>query len=189
MKLYKKTILLSVLMVSLSACLTPVATDYYVTPALSGQLLDKETQQPIVNMNIYLTDEYQTNSDSTGKFNLPSMVVSDDMNGRRNKEQLNQIYQYADIMVEGDGYQRRLFNIDGIALPAPTFDINTPVSIDMGKVYLTPLSEGEHVYDRVYQYIENMPYCKPNELQEKIDCIPVPQGKTYEQVSPNQPIK
>ncbi len=171
---------------SLSACLTPVITDYYVTPALSGQLLDSETKHPIVNMNVYLTDEFQTNSDSEGKFNLPAMVVSDDMNKRRSKDNLMQIYQYADVMIEGDGYQRLLLNIDGIALPTPTFDTNNPVSIDMGRVYLTPLAEGEHVYDSVYQYVETITYCKPNESQKKVNCIPVPEGKTYEQASPNQ---
>ncbi len=177
MKPYKLATFISVLTLPLSACLTPVATDYYVTPALSGQLLDSETQQPVTNVNLYLTDEYQTNADSTGKFNLPPMVVSDDMNMRRNQEDFHRIYQYADMMVEGDGYQRRLFNIDGIALPTPIFDIHAPVTIDMGKVYLTPLAEDEHVYDRVYEYIETMTYCKPNESQKEVNCIPVPEGE------------
>ena len=101
----------------------------------------------------------------------------------------NRIYQYADMMVEGDSYQRRLFNIDGIALTTPTFDMSNPVSTDMGKVYFTPLAEGEHVYDRVYEYVETMTYCRPNESQREVDCIPVPKGKTYEQVSSNQPVQ
>ena len=152
MRPYKLVAFISILTLPLNACLTPVPTNYYVTPALSGQLLDGKTNQPVVNMSIYLTDEYQTNSDITGKFNLPPMIVSDDMNERRDKEQLNRIYQYADIMIEGDGYQRILLNIDGIA--SPSFDMSNPVSIDIGKVYLTPLAEGEHVYDRVYQYVD-----------------------------------
>src|SRR5690606_12452608 len=126
---------------------------------LSGQLLDSETQQPVTDVSIYLTDEHQTTSDSTGKFTLPPMVVSDDKRHRRNREQLQFIYEYADIMIEGDGYQRRLFNVDGIALLTPALDINTPVSINMGSVYLTPLAEGDHVYDRVYQYTKTMRYC------------------------------
>ena len=189
MKPYKLFAFIGVLTVPLSACLIPEPTDYYVTPALSGQLLDSVTQQPVTDVSIYLTDEHQTTSDSTGKFALPPMVVSDDMNKRRNKEQLQFIYEYADIMIESEGYQRRLVNVDGMALPTPALDINTPVSINMGSVYLTPLAEGEHVYDRVYQYTEMMRYCKPTESQKEIDCIPVPEGKTYEQVSPNRPIE
>lgn len=189
MKPYKLFAFIGVLTVPLSACLILEPTDYYVTPALSGQLLDSETQQPVTDVSIYLTDEHQTTSDSTGKFTLPPMVVSDDKRHRRNREQLQFIYEYADIMIEGDGYQRRLFNVDGIALLTPALDINTPVSINMGSVYLTPLAEGEHVYDRVYQYTKTMRYCKPTESQKEVDCIPVPEGKTYKQVSPNQPVE
>ena len=172
MKLYKSIAFISVFTLSLSACLTPVATEYYVTPALLGQFIDSKTQQPIANVSVYLTDDYQTSSDSTGKFDLPPMIVFDSKTW--DKDHFTQIYKYADVMVEGEGYQRRLFNIDGIALPTPTFDINTPVSINMGEIYLTPLAQSEHVYDRVYDYIKTMPYCQPSQSQKAVDCVPVP---------------
>ncbi|WP_367109672.1 hypothetical protein [uncultured Psychrobacter sp.] len=38
-------------------------------------------------------------------------------------------------------------------------------------------------------FIEDMTFCQPNESQKEVNCIPVPEGKTYEQVSPNQPIQ
>lgn len=177
MKIYKPFPFITILPLLLSACLTPATTEYYVTPALSGQLLDKSTQQPIANVSVYLTDEFQTISNANGQFNLPPMVVSDDMNSRRDKEQLQRIYQFADVMIEGDGYQRRLFNVDGIPLPVSELDTKTPVTINIGNVYLSPLSEGEHVYDRVYQYTKTMSFCQPNESQLEVACIPVPKGK------------
>ncbi len=182
MKRFKEMVILSVFTLPLSACLTP-PTEYHVTPALSGQFVDSQTEQPIANVTVYLTDEYQTNSDSTGQFTLPSMASFGVRN--RNKNYFKRIYKYANVMVESDGYQRRLFNVDGMALPTSTFDISTPTSIDMGKVYLTPLSKGEHVYGRVYQYIEKMPYCSPTQSQKQVDCIPVTSSQNSGQVSPN----
>ena len=169
MKRFKEMVILSVLTLPLSACLTP-PTEYHVTPALSGQFVDSQTEQPIANVTVYLTDEYQTNSDNKGNFTLPAMVSFGVR--KRNKDYFEEIYQYADVMVEVNGYQRRLFNVDGLALPTPAFDMTTPAAIEMGTIYLTPLPEGEHVYGKVYEYIATMSYCKPNESQKQVDCLP-----------------
>lgn len=170
MKRFKEMVILSVFTLPLSACLTP-PTEYHVTPALSGQFVDSQTEQPIANFTVYLTDEYQTNSDDKGNFTLPAMVSYGVR--KRNKDYLKRIYQYADVMVEVDGYQRRLFNVDGLALPNPAFDITTPTAIEMGTVYLNPLPKGEHVYSKVYECIATMHYCEPNESQRQVDCLPV----------------
>lgn len=182
MRRYKQIASIGILMLPLVTCSKP-PTEYHVTPTLSGQFVDSQTEQPIANVTVYLTDEYQTSSDSTGNFTLPAMVSYGVR--KRNKDYFERIYQYADVMVEVDGYQRKLFNVDGLALPTPDFDMTTTAAIEMGKVYLTPLPEGEQVYGKVYEYIATMSYCKPNESQRQVDCLPVTSSQNSGQVSPN----
>ena len=59
--------------------------------------------------------------------------------------------------------------------------------VDIGKVYLNPVPVGkEGEYETYYPTLD---FCKPDELQREVDCIPVPEGKTYAEVSPNQPVQ
>lgn len=50
-----------------------------------------------------------------------------------------------------------------------------PVSVDTEHEYITHYS--------------TLHFCKPNQLQKQVNCIPVPEGKTYEQVIPNRHIE
>lgn len=178
-------------MVCLTALVTTSCTAQepeilYVTPSIKGQLLDRQTDQPISNVTVYLIDDIQDTSDDTGRFELPAMqkIATDEMDA----DYFNAIAEDANIMIDTQGYQRRLFAIDGMAQPEST-DLKTAVTVDMGEVYLKPLPDGVHRYGTVFEYIDSMPYCKPIESQKEVDCIPVPEGKTYEQVSLNQPIQ
>lgn len=170
MRRYKQIASIGILMLPLIACSKP-PTEYYVTPTLSGQFVNSQTDQPIANVTVYLTDEYQTRSDTKGNFTLPAMVSYGVR--KRNKDYFERIYQYADVMVEVDGYQRKLFNVDGIALPTSTFNMSTPTSINMGKVSLTPLARGEHVYGKVYEYVAKLSHCELSQQQHRADCVPI----------------
>lgn len=148
----------------------------YVTPSIKGQLIDRQTDQPISNVTVYLTDDIQDTSDDTGRFELPAMqkIDTDEMSA----DYFNAIAEDANIMIDTQGYQRRLFAIDGMAQPKGN-DLKTPVTVDMGDVYLKPLPAGIHRYGTVFEYVDDMPYCQPNQPQKEVDCIPVPEGKTY----------
>lgn len=50
-----------------------------------------------------------------------------------------------------------------------------PVSVDTEREYITHYS--------------TLHFCKPNQSQKQVNCIPVPEGKTYEQVIPNRHIE
>ncbi|WP_435949337.1 hypothetical protein [Psychrobacter sp. DM8] len=169
-----------------TSCIAQEPEVLYVTPAIKGQLIDGQTEQPISNATVYLTDDIQDTSDDTGRFELPAMqkIATDEMDA----DYFNAIAEDANIMIDTQGYQRRLFAIDGIAQPEST-DLKTAVTVDMGNVYLKPLPNDVHRYGTVYEYIGNMPYCQPTESQKEVNCIPVLEGKSYEQVSPNQPIQ
>lgn len=158
----------------------------YVTPSIKGQLIDRQTDQPLSNITVYLTDDIQGTSDDKGRFELPVMqkIDTDEMGA----DYFKAIVKDANIMIDTQGYQQRLFAIDGI-VPSKSTDLKTLVTIDMGNIYLTPLTDGIHRYGTVFEYVDSMPYCKPTESQKEVNCIPVPEGKSYEQVSPNQPIQ
>ncbi|MGP4118914.1 hypothetical protein ACT3N8_03715 [Psychrobacter aquimaris] len=169
-----------------SSCTAQEPEVFFVTPSIKGQLIDRQTDQPLSNITVYLTDDIQGTSDDTGRFELHSMqkIDSDNMG----TDYFKAIAEEASIMIDTQGYQRRLFATDGMAKSADN-NLKTPVIIDMGNIYLKPLPDGLHRYGTVFEYIATMPYCQPNQSQKKVDCIPVPQGKTYEQVSPNQPVQ
>ena len=169
-----------------SSCTAQEPEAFYVTPSIKGQLIDSQTDQPLSNITVYLTDDIQGISDNTGRFELHSMqkINSDEIS----TDDFKAIAEEASIMIDTQGYQRRLFATDGMAKSADN-NLKTPVIIDMGNIYLKPLPDGLHRYAIVFEYIATMPYCQPSQSQREVDCIPVPQGKTYEQVRPNQPIK
>lgn len=169
-----------------SSCTAQEPEAFYVTPSIKGQLLDRQTDQPLGNITVYLTDDIQSTSDDTGRFELHSMqkINSDEIS----TDDFKAIAEEASIMIDTQGYQRRLFAINGMAKPKGN-NSKTPVIINMGNIYLKPLPDGIHRYGTVFEYIENMPYCQPNESQKEVDCILAPEGKTYEQVSPNQSVQ
>lgn len=185
MKIFSETSLFS--LVCLTALITTSCTAQepkvlYVTPSIKGQLIDRKTDQPLSNIKVYLTDDIQSTSDATGHFELPAMqnIDTDEMGA----DYFKAIAKDASVMIDTQGYQRRLFAINGIAQPKST-DLKTAVTVDMGNVYLKPLHNDMHRYGTVFEYIDSMSYCKPTESQKEVNCIPVPEGRTYEQVSPN----
>ena len=169
-----------------SSCTAQEPEAFYVTPSIKGQLIDSQTDQPLSNITVYLTDDIQGISDNTGRFELHSMqkIDSDNMG----KGYFKALAEEASVMIDTQGYQRRLFAIDGMAQFKGN-DSKTPVTIDLGDIYLKPLPAGIHRYGTVFEYIDSMPYCKPTESQKEVDCTLVPEDKTYEQVSPNQPVQ
>ncbi|MGE6796886.1 MULTISPECIES: hypothetical protein [Psychrobacter] len=189
MKMLNKVSLFSI--VCLTALVTTSCTAQepevlYVTPSIKGKLIDRQTDQPISNVKVYLTDNIQSTSDDTGRFELPTMqkIDTDEMGA----DYFKAIAKDASVMIDTQGYQRRLFAIDGMAQFKGN-DSKTPVTIDLGDIYLKPLPAGIHRYGTVFEYIDSMPYCKPTQSQREVDCIPVTEGKKYEQVSPNQPVQ
>ena len=189
MKLSNKVRLFSVFWLTAlvtTSCTAQEPEVLYVTPSIKGQLIDKLTEKPLGNITVYLTDDIKDTSDDTGHFELQSMqrINSDEISA----DYFKAIAKDASVMIDTQGYQRRLFALDGMAQFKGN-DLKTPVTIDLGDIYLKPLPAGIHRYGTVFEYIENMPYCQPNESQKEVDCILAPEGKTYEQISPNQSVQ
>lgn len=172
MKTFNRTSLIIVIWLTAlvtTSCTAQEPEVFYVTPSIKGQLIDKLTDQPLSNITVYLTDDIQDISDDTGRFELPAMqqIALDDIQ----VDYLAAIANDANIMIDTQGYQRRLFAIDGMAQPKGN-NLKTLVTIDMGNIYLKPLPSGMHRYGTVFEYIDNIPYCKPTQSQKEVDCIP-----------------
>ena len=169
-----------------SYCTAQEPEAFYVTPSIKGQLIDSQTDQPLSNITVYLTVDIQGISDNTGRFELHSMqkIDSDNMG----KGYFKALAEEASIMIDTQGYQRRLFAIDGMA-KSEDDNLKSPMIIDMGNIYLKPLPDGLHRYGIIFEYIETMPYCQPSQSQKEVECIPVPKALTHTQVSSIQTSK
>lgn len=109
MKMLNKVSLVSI--VCLTALVTTSCTAQepellYVTPSIKGKLIDRQTDQPISNVKVYLTNDIQSTSDDTGRFELPTMqkIDTDEMGA----DYFKAIAKDASVMIDTQGYQRRL---------------------------------------------------------------------------------
>ena len=175
---YMTALLISV--VSLTGCQAKVA---YLTPQITGQVIDKKTNLPIANAKTVIGGNAFDMTDKQGFFNVPSFEV-EYVAGEPSYSERNSIGGTS-FRESKSGYEYKSYANGGLAFV--TIPDGQKRYVNMGKIYLMPVPVGrEGEYKTHYS---TLGYCKPTESQKEVDCIPVPEGKTYEQVSPNRPIE
>ena len=153
-------------------------TDYYVTPIITGQVLDKTTNQPIENVAISQTTETEATTDNNGYFKLPAFKFSY-TDSEYDVETLNLIGDGSFYLYK-EGYKRKDFWNFGLKTLEVKHVSEVPYHIHLGKVYLDPLPAGISINDVENDYIKKMPFCQPNESQREVNCLPLPDGITDE---------
>ena len=155
----------------------------YATSEISGQIIDKKTNLPIKGVNVGISNNASDITDKQGYFTVPPITYNYVFIEPHYREVISRAN--SSFFISKDGYEVKSYTIGGLAFVAGTYYKKN--HIDIGKIYLMPVpvgTEREHM-----THYSTLHFCKPNQSQEEVDCIPVPEGKTYEQVSPNQPVE
>ena len=173
---------LSVLLFSSISTLGCQKKVIYVTPQITGQVIDKHTNKPIQGAEVFISNKASDSTDNKGRFTVPFITSEYTFNEPSYQERRSR--RGSGLTIYKSGYEIKSYANGG--LPFTTSADGQKRYVDMGKVYLVPVPVGkEGDYKTHYSTLN---YCKPTESQREVDCIPVPEGKTYEQVSPNQPV-
>lgn len=173
---------LSVLLFSSISTLGCQKKVIYVTPQITGQVINKQTNQPIEGVKTVINSQALDYTDKQGRFTVPFTTVEYTVN--EPSYQKSRSRRGASLAIFKEGYEYKSYTNGG--LPFTTSADGQKRYVDMGKIYLMPVTIGkEGEYKSEYL---TLGYCKPTQSQREVDCIPVPDGKTYEQVSPNQPV-
>lgn len=112
------------------------AKTIYLTPVISGQLLDEETKQPIVDKGRIFTIIKNDGSN----------IAKTDRNGRfyveaiESKPLSESIYRSrpTTITFNVEGYKIKRINYNGYELTPKTNSREVKTTLDIGKVYLQP---------------------------------------------------
>ncbi|WP_367108992.1 hypothetical protein [uncultured Psychrobacter sp.] len=177
---------LCLLSISLTACQAEPTTEYYLTPIVTGQVLDKDTSEPLDGVTIIYTSREFVETNKDGFFRLPAIKY--DVSSSPDYWELNQISE-SSMAVHRENYRRKSYWNFVFPRLKVSRSFEVPGYVHIGKIYLERLPSGVSTNDVEDDFIEDMTFCQPNESQKDVNCIPVPEGKTYEQVSPNQPIQ
>ncbi len=173
---------LSVLLFSSIGTLGCQSKVIYVTPQITGQVINKQTNQPIEGVKTVINSQALDYTDKQGRFTVPFTTVEYTVNEPNYQERRSM--GGGRLAVFKEGYEYKSYRNGGLTFT--TSADGQKRYVDMGKVYLMPVPVGkEGDYKTHYS---TLGYCKPTQSQREVDCIPVPDGKTYEQVSPNQPV-
>lgn len=112
------------------------AKTIYLTPAISGQLLDEETKQPIVDKGGIFTITKNDGSniaktDHSGRFYVEAI---------ESKPLSESIYRSrpTTITFNVEGYKIKRINYNGYELTPKTNSREVKTTLDIGKVYLQP---------------------------------------------------
>ena len=168
---------LCLLSASLISC-QAAPTTQYLTPIVTGQVLDKYTNQPIPKANILYTGNTYTQTDEDGYFRLPSITTNDEYTA--DSAELSEM----DISINKESYKGKTYSSFGIQRIKIAKVTEVPEYIHIGKVYLEPLPNNVKVENsyKYEEYIEDMSYCQSNESQKEVNCIPLPDGVDHEVV-------
>lgn len=166
---------LCLLSVSFTACQAEPTTEYYLTPIVTGQVLDSRNDQPISNANVLYTSNTYTTTDKEGYFKL-SAIISDGHTA--DSGELSEM----DIVINKENYKGKTYSNFGISRIKVVSTSRVPEYIHMGRVYLAPLPSHVKIEDsyKYEEYIEDRTFCQPNESQKDVNCIPVPDGVNRE---------
>ena len=130
-----RIILIIVTTAALSACTFQTV---YLKPAIKGQIIDIETNQPIANQG-YIASFLEDNNknavktDSNGFFYLKE-VTDDNLIKFNAHEKFQNIPQ--EIYIYISGYENKTFNFSKFPKNPKSSGIYTKSEIDIGKVYL-----------------------------------------------------
>lgn len=178
-----KKIYLSALLISLASLTGCQKKVIYVTPQITGQVIDKQTNKPIEGVKTIINRQALDFTDKQGQFTVPFTTVEytvSEPNYRKTMSRGN-----SSFMIYKSGYEIKSYRNGGLSFTSSADGQKRYVN--MGQVYLEPVpvgKEGKHE-----THYSTLDYCKPTQSQKEVDCMPVPRGKTYKQMSPNQPIK
>ena len=160
----------------LLSCSSGPIGHYYSTPIVTGQVLDKRTLQPIENASISQTTRAEAVTDSNGYFKLPSYkfsyAASDFDVSTLNFMGTGSFYIYK------EGYREQSYWNFGLDTLEIKHTSEVPYHIHLGTVYLEPLPKNAGI-DNINiddDYIKEMNFCKPNESQKEVSCMPLPDG-------------
>ena len=178
-----KTLYISLLLLSITNLMGCHKQIIYATSEISGQIIDKKTNLPIKGVNVGISNNVSDITDKQGYFTVPPITYEYVLSSPNHRKVMS--LGNASFSVAKLGYEIKSYRNGGLAfVPKPYDEKNY---INMGKVYLMPVpvgTEREHM-----THYSTLHFCKPNQSQKQVNCIPVPEGKTYEQVSPNQPVE
>ncbi|MGR3899221.1 hypothetical protein FW759_07150 [Psychrobacter sp. 1176_08] len=160
----------------------------YLTPQFEGQVIDRKTDQPISDVKVFLTSRNFTNTDTFGNFLIPPVEYKYWLIGPSHDSIRN--YYGVSLIFDHKSYVSKLYTIGDIPSTTKTQGnqdyLQNKKFIDMGKVYLTPADPS--ILEMQEEIIsDTLDYCQPNQSQKEVDCIPLPEGMTYKQISLNQP--
>ena len=172
--------LIALIPISIMGCQKKVI---YATSEVSGQVIDKKTNQPIKGVVTRINSKAFDITDEQGRFTVPPNTYEYTFIEPNHREVMSRAN--SSFFISKDGYEVKSYAIGGLAFVSGTYHKKN--HIDMGKIYLMPVPVGTERENMTHY--SNLGFCKPDQLQRQVDCIPVPAGKTYEQVSPNRHIE
>ena len=159
----------------------------YTTPEISGQMLNGKTNQPIEGASVGINNQASDITDKQGYFMVPPITYDYTVIEPRHREVISLIrsLEHSTLLINRSGYEIKSYKTGGLAFIPKSY--NEKSYINMGEIYLMPVPAGQE--SKNHTYYPTLDFCKPSQSQKKSNCISVPQGGTYKQVSPNQPIK
>ena len=168
------------LIVLLSACSSETTTLHYLTPIVTGQVLDKTTEQPISDVSIIYTSSASTTTDKDGFFRLPAIEIKSSSTDDWESKQLSE----SDMTVYKKDYKSKDYWNFGLPRIKAKRASEVPEYVHMGIIYLDKLPDGVQLEDnyKYNEYIEDMSYCQSNQSQKEVNCIPLPDGVDHEAV-------
>lgn len=177
-----KTLYLTAFLLSLASLTGCQKKVIYATPQIAGQVIDKQTNQPIEGVNAGINNKASDTTDEQGRFTVPSSTYEYTINEPNHREVMSR--GSSSFSISKLGYETKSYANGGLAsIPKPYTEKRY---INMGKIYLMPVPVGQE--GKYKTHYSTLGYCKPTQSQKEVDCILVPEGKTYEEVSPNQPV-
>lgn len=164
-------IALTVLLLSINALVGCQQQVSYVTPQITGQVFDKQTEQPIEGVKAVINDQAYAVTDHQGQFKVPFTTIEYLFNKPSYQEVSSR--GGASLLIYKPGYEIKSYTNAGMVFTSST-DGNKRY-VDMGKIYLKPVAVGqEGQHDTHYS---SLGYCQPNQSQKEIDCIALPTAK------------
>lgn len=158
---------LSVATTGLISCQSEPIKTYYLTPYVTGTVLDKDTDNPIAEVNVTYTSNTYTVTDSQGYFELPAISIrSKDLNSWEDRQMIG-----IEFHIAKENYITRSYWSAGLPRIKPRDSYETPEYIHIGNVYLQRKSANS---DTEGEFVESMTFCQPHESQKEANCIPKP---------------
>ncbi len=155
----------------------------YVTPEIKGQVIDKETNQPIESVKVWITSKDLDITDANGLFYIPAIEYKYRVKAPNYHDiqdlSMSSIEFISDKYITKSYYINNFFSTNK-AQTTITSSFEEKRYIDMGKVYLTAKdAEGAKVQEE--RIDDSIAYCQPHQSQKTTECIPLPATLSHTQ--------